>query len=307
MRGTSLLRDADGRPISEAPPWGCFAALVLGGFALFAVLAVVLRKPRWDAEVLAGVFLAPVMIGFGALGFFRLLHWLFPPGEEVGRREPNPAPGRGVVLERFRPTFSGVLLIWGMMLFWNVPVGVAAYGAVALVREGRTYAPLLIFVGVFALLGLVLLVLAVYAVLEEWTRLRGVREPSARLSAHPLRPGGSYELTLRQPGPVRLLELKVVLVGELTVATPDGEGGTHDKIETVCRDEILRKENVQVLDERPYAASGTFTVPPQGMPSRGEGPNKMSWKVVVQGRREGWPLGFAFDYPVTVVAAEADS
>jgi hypothetical protein len=161
--------------------------------------------------------------------------------------------------------------------------------------------PLLVLVAVFALLGALVLGLAVVALLEEFPGIRRLRPARVQLSAHPLRPGGAYELAVQQPGPARLRVLRVVLLCETHVPYPDGEGGTYDKIETAFEAELLRREELRVEGGAPpFTARCPFSLPEDVPPSRDEEPRQVRWKVVVRGRQTGFPLRFAFDYPVAV-------
>jgi hypothetical protein len=291
-------------PLAEPPTWGCFVGLGLAGLPLLALTASVWTRPGWDADVLGGLLVAVFGLPLGGVLLVRLGHWLWSRGARDMGAWPipraRPAPATATCLERDRPTVSGVLLLWGMALIWDVPVGVAAVGALRLLAQGKPSVPLLVFVGLFALFGLMLLGLAGYASLEEWPGLRGLRAPVVEVTAHPLRPGGTYELAVSQPGPLRLHTWHVVLRCERHVPQPDGEGGTYDKMETAFEAELLREADLRIEATLPHTARCPFSLPADARPSRSEEPNKVRWMVRVAGRRTGWHRRFRFDYPVQV-------
>jgi hypothetical protein len=301
----SPFGSAAGERANDTPGWGCFTALGLAGLGLFAFTGWVWRQPKWDVDMVGGLLMVILAATFGGIGLYRLVDRLFPRRPEAPGQGPTPDslrwPARDVCLERTRPTAEGVALLWGVAAFWNVPVGVAALGVYRLFAQGWQAVPPLLFVTFFALFGLVLLALAGYATVEEWPRLRGLRPAQVTVSTHPLRPAGCYELTVQQPGPIHLRELQVVILCEIQVPHPDGEGGTYNKQETAFQAELVREEDLQLPGVLPYSARRRFSLPADARPSSQPGSNEVCWKVAVLGRRPGWRLSFAFDYPVTVI------
>jgi hypothetical protein len=93
-------------------------------------------------------------------------------------------------------------------------------------------------------------------------------------------------------------------VCEVKVSYPDGEGGTYEKCEPAFEAELVREEGLRVERAVPVIFRRDFSLPGDVKPSSEAEPNPVRWKVVVKGHRAGWHLGFSFDYPVTVVAAE---
>jgi hypothetical protein len=279
--------------------------VLLVGLVLFPITLAIAWQP-WHPNLLALLAAAIFAVPFAGIGVIRLLAWLFPRLLEDRPSAPTNPPGlssRLCWVERYRSTVPGVLFLWGMALVWNVPVGVLIAGAVTLWVRGRPPVPLLVFAAIFALVGVLLLVIAVCALLEEVPRLRGLRPPQVQLSAHPLRQGGSYELMLCQPGPIHLRLLRVALVCRVKVVVPDGEGGTYEKFETPFEVELVREEGLRVEPALPVIFRRAFSLP-EGVKPSSQAEPEVQWKVVVQGCRAGWHLGFSFDYPVTVVTAE---
>jgi hypothetical protein len=273
-------------------------ALGLAALALLALTRGVWSQPDRGASLLGGLLM---ITGWG-LALSWLLGWLLERRQGSISSVPE-SPAGTVHLLRERPTAPGVLLLWGVALFWNAPVALAAGGAVQRWAQGQPSVPLLVLVAFFALFGLLLLGLAGYATVEEWPRLRGLQSARVELSDHPLRPGGSYELVVCQPGSVRLRALRVLLLCEQHVSYPDGEGDTYEKIESAFQAELVGEVDVRLEDGHPFTARCPFFLPEDARPSNAAEPGKVRWKVVVKGRRAGWHLGFAFAFPVTVVPA----
>jgi hypothetical protein len=295
-----------GGRLSEPPGCSCFLALIVAALALLAVAQAECSQPGWDANRLGGLLMALVGTTMGGLVLGRLLQGLVDrrPADrgDSGTSRPQRALTVAAPLERQRPTGWGVLLLWGVALFWNVPLGVVATGTVGLwVQHGWPFLPLLILVVLFAVFGTVVIGLAGYATVVEFPGLRGLRPPEVKLSAHPLRPGGNYEMTLKQLGPLHLRTLQVLLLCEQQVPYPDGEGGTNTRVVTVYLAELIREEDLRIDEDRPYTSRCPFQLPEEARPSLEVEPNQVRWKLGVKGRRPGWHLGFQFDYSVGVV------
>jgi hypothetical protein len=300
MSSSSVLRGPAGRAVPDTPGWGCFVPVVLGSVAVFAVLRTAWREPQWDANLLAGVLMTPLIVGLAGLGLYHFFAWLFPSAE--AKPASVEALSGDVSLERYQPSASGVWLLWAVTLFWNIPVGVATGGAIDLLTRSWNAVPVLVFAAIFTFLGGVLLVLTFLMTLEQWPRLRGVRAAQVTVSAHPLRPGGRYELALLQPGPMPLGELHVSVLCEVQRSYPDSEGGTITKMEPVFRAELLREQDLDPSEAAPYTARRSFSLPDDARPSCEKDPDQVRWTVIVGGRRRGWWWPFRLDYPVTVSA-----
>jgi hypothetical protein len=290
--------------LADPPGWGCFIMLGLAAAPVFALTYWTMSQSTWDEDQLGN--LLGTLVSATALGLF--LPWL---SRIVSRRkhrrdelqDPHP-PNQKIVpyrLERERPTFPGVLLLWGVAMYWNVPLGVVAWGAGRLWMRGHPSVGLLVFLGLFALFGLLLLDLAVFALVEEYPRFRGLSAAEVLLSAHPLQPDGDYELALAQPGPIHLRNLQVCLIGNEHVPHPDGEGGTYDKIENFFQSELINEQDLQIANEFPFKVRARFHLPVDAKPSKSSAPNQVNWKVRVAGRRAGWHWRFHFDFPVELV------
>jgi hypothetical protein len=288
--------------LSETPGWGCFAVLAIAAVPLFALTRWVWQERGLDADALGGLLMAALGASLGGLGLYRLAHWLFSRRP----KETHPEWKQHLCLERSRPTVQGVILLWAVAAFWNVPIGVTIAGAVRLWGQGKPHVALLIFVGVFTLAGGCLVALAVYAALEEFTRLRGVQEPRVELSEHPLRAGESYAVTVSQPGPVDLLLWKVLLVCDVMVPYPDGEGGTNEKLETVYQDQLFGEERLHIDGGVSFSTRCSFSLPTDIRLASATETDKVRWKVAVRGHRAGWPIGFNFEFPVSVVEADGE-
>lgn len=124
----------------------------------------------------------------------------------------------------------------------------------------------------------------------------------------PVGAGESFELTVRQPGPVRLASLRVNLVCEQTTRRP-GKGAARSD-----RDQrIIHLTNMLNLGEAAAGAGEqiirhvTVNVPAQVQLADIEGPKDIAWRLEVWGRVRGWAnFGHPYDIEVFNPAEEEE-
>jgi hypothetical protein len=298
-------------PDAEDVGWGCFAVLWSVGGLLLACTAWVWFGTERSANALASLIMAIFAAPFAAVGLYRIGKRVFSPRGADPAAPGAEEPAGPVRLEDTRPTVGGVVLLWSVTLFWNVPTAVAAVGAVQLGLKGHSAAGLLVFVALYALAGLGLIVLAAWLTLEQFPRLRGLPgEVQVEISSHPLRPGGTCEIEVVVPGPVHLRSLEVLLVCEATRHLADDSGELYEKVETPFRVELLHEEAL-AIEQAGHTVRLPASLPPDACPSQPPlvgvrpGPGELGavrWKLVVRGQREGWFLGFDLEFPLTVAA-----
>jgi hypothetical protein len=286
--------------------------LLCGSSVLGFAVVQILSQPGWNEEWLQGLAVALPLVSLGvlclgsALQFATQRLWLRPhlPDETLPPREPETAYRTGttwaIALERDRPTASGALVLVGTALYWNIPLAVLWVGFAELARANNPSWALLVFIILYSLFGCFLIGFAVYALLEEFPVLKGVKETRVEVSDLPLRPGKSYRVAVCQPGPLRLRTLEIHLICEMDVPSRDADGDPCTKIETVRRDEVLREEEVVIEDGMPYTSCRPLAVPAEAKSSSKKEGSKVAWKILVRGRFAGWRPGFTFAFPVTV-------
>ncbi|HEX7778090.1 MAG TPA: hypothetical protein VF424_02565 [Vicinamibacterales bacterium] len=117
----------------------------------------------------------------------------------------------------------------------------------------------------------------------------------------PVRPGESFQMTVRQPGPIRLKSLRVNLVCEQTTTRPSAG------LSKTSRDRrIIHQSNVLDLQE---AAAGPgeevvrhagVSVPPDVRLADIAGRKEIVWRLEVWGRVRGW-ADFGHPFVIQVV------
>jgi hypothetical protein len=199
---------------------------------------------------------------------------------------------------------AGVFFLVLLTLFWDSALAILL---VDMIRGALpNWVPVLIWFAIpGGLVGLGFLGLSAYAAFREFPVLLGVRPTRVEVSAHPLHPGGSYEIAIAQPGPLRLQALRVVLVCEERVTTREGTS-TRTETKTVYQDELLRRGACLIERGRPYTARRPLRLPAEASPSFRAESSGVAWKVVVTGQSAtGWP-GFSFEFPVIVTGATGE-
>jgi hypothetical protein len=126
----------------------------------------------------------------------------------------------------------------------------------------------------------------------------GVGPTSVEISDHPLRPGGSYDIFLTQLGQLTIRSLTARLVCEEEATFRQG---TNVRSETCCvyREEVFRRENVEIEPGKAFEHQDRFTVPDSCMHSFHSENNAVCWSLVVEGDTVGWST-FRRKFPVVV-------
>ncbi len=186
-----------------------------------------------------------------------------------------------------------VAIVLGCLLF-NAMVAVFATLAVISFLEGEPEwllsAVTLLFLGI----GGWLLTVCV----RRLARAASVGRTLVEISDHPWRPGEAYQVLLDQFGRVTLRSLRMTLVCD-EVATCQQGTNTHTESRRVFEQEILFERNVTIQPGLPYEVENDVGLPSGAMHSFRSPHNEINWKIVVEGRPQGWP-GFERSFPLIV-------
>ena len=147
----------------------------------------------------------------------------------------------------------------------------------------------------FAVVGLLVAVLG----LKTFLMLR-IPQTILEVDRMPVIAGESFELTVRQPGPVRLASLRVNLVCEQTTKRP-GKGAARSDLDqrTIHQTNVLDLRDAAVGSGEQVVRQVTVTVPAHVQLADIEGPKEIAWRLEVWGRVRGWAnFGHPFDIEV---------
>ena len=151
----------------------------------------------------------------------------------------------------------------------------------------------------FTVVGLVVAVLGLKMLLMSRTP-----ETVLEVDRMPVLVGESFQLTVRQPGPVRLQSLRVNLICEQTTIHSVAGGAKPQRDRRIVH-------QTNVLDVRDAAAGAgehvirhaTVAIPAT-LPTT-DRPGQIVWRLEVWGRVRGW-VDFGHPFPIDVVTDEED-
>ncbi len=134
--------------------------------------------------------------------------------------------------------------------------------------------------------------------LSQLRQHAGVGPSIVEISAHPLCPGGTYQVHVAQMGRLKLKRLKVQLTCEEETFYRQG---TDVRVERyVAFTQVLHKErDVDVDPQQPWEQQLTFDLPENVMHSFVGSHNAIRWKIEVIGESRPWP-SFCRSFPVVV-------
>ena len=155
----------------------------------------------------------------------------------------------------------------------------------------------------FGLVGLLLTVLGI----KMWLAMR-TPETIVEASRMPVRGGERFQLTVRQPGPVRLKSLRVNVTAEQISTRWVWRNGTR-KTDTDRRlihvHNVLDEKELNILAGEDIARVADVTVPARLKLADVEGEKKVVWRLEVWGKVRGWTdFGHWFAIDVSGVELE---
>lgn len=207
-------------------------------------------------------------------------------------------------IQRFRlPTESPEA--WSLVgaglfaLLWNAVVVVLAVAAGFDLAGGRIDWWLFGLLAPFGLVGLV----AIGQFLRRLLLATAIGPSHLEISAHPLRPGRTYDVHLSQGGSVGFRRLELVFELEEQATYRQGTDVRTEK-QVVWRESIRRWDRVKPVPGTPFEADVQFKVPPRAMHSFRSAHNGVGWRLVLRGVPERWPA-FLRVFPLVIVPADA--
>jgi hypothetical protein len=214
----------------------------------------------------------------------------FPTVPTVGR-----GPGSTLAVRlasTAAPVGAAILMLVLLVVCSGVLTPVLCWAFTAYSRGGAEFLPgfLVLFLGLaWALL---------FGGFLHHLRLSRLPPPTVEVSAQPLYPGDSYELLFRQPGPLRLAALRVLVVCEESATCDDG-GDARTETRLVHARTLYDREPAVAGRGTPLEVRATLRVPAGAMHSFRSEHNQVSWVVRVEGRGRGL-FRFTNDFPFLV-------
>lgn len=126
----------------------------------------------------------------------------------------------------------------------------------------------------------------------------GIGPTSVEVSAHPLVPGGGYEVYICQTGRLSVSSLEMYLVCE-EVATYHQGTDVRTECRRVFEERVFRQTQFEVREGRAFEQECELRIPATGMHSFQGTYNAIQWKLVVRGNAKGWPV-FVRCFPLVV-------
>jgi hypothetical protein len=181
---------------------------------------------------------------------------------------------------------------------WSGVAGVLVVIAINSHRSGQPQWLLSLFATLFVAGGL----LFVHSFFRQLLIHTMLGPTSVEISAHPLRPGGRYQLFLSQGGRLQMNRLRVYLVCREEATYRQG---TDIRIEqhTVQRKTLASRDGVRISPANRFEHECELRIPDEAMHSFVSRNNAIHWRLLVQGEAESWPA-FERSYPVIVYPPE---
>lgn len=186
-------------------------------------------------------------------------------------------------------------------LFWNAVLVVLAVGAGLEIRGGRVDWLLLALLGPFLAVGATGIVLFVRGLVLA----TAVGTTQLEIAAHPLRPGGRYDVLLAQGGAGTLRQLSLALELEEHATYRQGTDARSERV-VVWRQVFETWRDVELSPGARFEVRAAIAIPSEAMHSFDSEHNAVRWRVVVHGVPERWPP-FRRIFPVVVFPREASA
>ncbi len=272
---------------------GCGAALlfflgIAGCIFAFPTLAMALNDGWEAAAPITCPLLAISFVGFAGGAFmvwwkrrYTSVEHSDSPSVQDHEKHPNwpkvkTASGvRATKLSAAVSPHSKFIMIMLIALFWNGITWAAVIGIMSDGPSGGEFLLILVFLGVFVLIGLVLLGASVHTFLRMFL----VGGTTVEITKEPLLPGDSAQYFIVQSGDFQITELVVML--ECIEQARYRQGSSTTTVEDkVLELELAREQNVQARDRLP-CHEGRFEIPPEAMHSFKASHNSIVWRLVV--------------------------
>jgi hypothetical protein len=190
------------------------------------------------------------------------------------------------------------LLGFGLFaVLWNAVLVLLAVNAGLDLLGGRIDWLLLAVLIPFAVVG----VAGVVVFVRSLVLATAVGTTQLEISAHPLRPGGTYEALLAQGGSGTFRDLEMSLELEERATFRQGTDTRTDRL-VVWKAPLGSWHELQLAPGTRFEARATIHVPAAAMHSFASEHNAVNWRVVVRGRPARW-APFTRSFPVVVFPA----
>jgi hypothetical protein len=173
--------------------------------------------------------------------------------------------------------FSGTLFI---AVIWN---GITWIGLIAAFRQHKESIGLVLFLGLFGLIGAALLIAAI----KQLLRIFMVGETSVEISQEPVAPGTTATLMLYQRGEFMIDQLTITLTAQEVVTYGSGTNSTTHR-ETVHDETIYTSTSVRATPDHALAQV-EFKIPDDAAPSFKSTNNALTWNIQVRMTITGKP------------------
>lgn len=283
--------------------------------------AVLVRGYTWFAWLMLLLPAAFISLGGGGLGY-AVMTWgksteriaatgAHPPGldyflptantaDEPFPFVPDPqnlndSPGT-ILAYRLPPGFArwNLAAIAIVAVLWNLAVIVFARMAIQSFRAGAPDWWLTVLLVPLSLVGMLCLGLLARAIMVN----TGIGPTLVEISAHPLVPGGAYEVYLSQAGRLTVKSLDLKLVCEETATYRQGTN-TRRATRRVYEDLLVSRESFSIGQGLPFEARAQLAIPSEAMHSFKANHNRIDWKLVIRGTVTRWP-DFERTFPLVV-------
>lgn len=180
---------------------------------------------------------------------------------------------------------------------WNAVVVLLAVNAGLDLLGGRIDWLLLAVLVPFVVVG----VAGVVTFIRSLVLATAVGTTQLEISAHPLRPGGTYEALLAQGGTGAFRNLEMSLELEERATFRQGTDTRTERL-VVWKAPLGSWQGLQLAPGTRFEARATIHVPATAMHSFASEHNAVSWRIVIRGRPARWPA-FTRTFPVVVFPA----
>jgi hypothetical protein len=160
-----------------------------------------------------------------------------------------------------------------MAVIWN---GITWTGLIASYRQHKLNTGLIIFLGLFALIGAAIL----FGTIKQLLRIVLVGETSVEIDQEPVVPGANSTISLYQRGDFEIQQINVALVAQEVVTYGSGTDRTTHK-EIVHEETIFTRTNARASSDRALAQAD-FKVSADAAPSFKSSNNALVWNIRVR-------------------------
>ena len=129
---------------------------------------------------------------------------------------------------------------------------------------------------------------SIFQFFRQLLKLAGIGQTSIEVSGYPLMPGQTYQVSLSQPGRVRLKLLDVALVCQEEVTFNQGTD-IRTESSNVFEKRLFRQRGISVRPGEPFETEFELAIPAGAMHSFKSPNNRVQWKIVVTGQAKSWP------------------